>query len=268
MAMSRILLAFGALASAAAAQPAPDPAPATARARTPRYVEPAAYDFAAHEGWQPMFDGRTLAGWEGQMDAWRVSDGAIVSASDGSSSAPVYLFWKGALADFEFKTEIKLEGEKANSGVQFRAQMLGKTEKPNSEWESFGYQADFDFANSQTGALIECCAGPRRGPSPRPYRAGMGLALHVAGSAAGGTILGAIATRAELERSIKVGDWNQLHIVARGHTMIYYLNGRLMSVVTDDDPQRFMASGRLAIQLEGSGARKVSYRGLWLKVRP
>lgn len=266
MAMNRMLLAFGALASAAAAQPAPNTTPAPSR--PPRYVEPAPFDFAAHEGWQPMFDGRTLAGWEGQMDAWRVRDGAIVSASDGSSNAPVYLFWKGELGDFEFKTEIKLEGEKANSGVQFRAQLLGKTEKPNSEWESFGYQADFDFANTQTGALIECCAGPRRGPSPRPYRAAMGLALNVSASAAGGTITGMIAPRAELEPGIKVGDWNQLHIVARGHTMLYYLNGRLMSVVTDDDPQRFMAGGRLAIQLEGSGARQVSYRNLWVKMLP
>jgi len=258
-----MMMAALALAGSAAAQ-----APPPAGTRPPRYVDPAPFDFAAHEGWQQMFDGRTLAGWEGQMDAWRVTDGAIVSSSDGSSNAPVYLFWKGDLADFEFKTEIKLEGEKANSGVQFRAQLLGKTEKPNSEWESFGYQADFDFANTQTGALIECCAGPRRGPSPRPYRAGMGLALHVGGSAAGGAIMASIAPRGELERSIKVGDWNQLHIVARGHTMLYYLNGRLMSVVTDDDPQHFMASGRLAIQREGSGARKVTYRGLWLKVRP
>jgi hypothetical protein len=270
MAMSRRLLAAGLLFTAAAGSA--QPVPPALGARPPRYVEPAPYDFAAHTGWQAMFDGHSLRGWEGQTDAWRVEDGAIVSSSDGqgvAANAPVYLFWAGGnLADFEFKTEIKLEGEKANSGVQFRALLLGKTDKPNSEWESFGYQADFDFANTQTGALIECCAGPRRGPRPRQFRAGMGMALHVAPAGADGSImLASIGNRADLERSIKVGDWNELHLVARGHTLFYYLNGRLMSVVTDDDPQRFIASGRLAIQLEGSGARKVSYRNLWLKVR-
>ena len=270
MAMMRVLFVASLWAGAAAAQPA-----APSGARPPRYVEPAPYDFATHEGWQMMFNGQSLRGWVGQMDAWRVENGAIVSSSDGqgaAGNAPVYLFWAGGeLKDFEFKTEIKLEGAGANSGVQFRAQLLGTTDKPGSEWESFGYQADFDFANTQTGALIECCAGPRRGPRPRQFRAGMGLALHVANSdasPAGGMILGTIAARNELERSIKVGDWNQLHIIARGHTMLYFLNGRLMSLVTDDDPQRFMASGRLAIQLEGSGARKVSYRGLWLRTWP
>ena len=34
-----------------------------------------------------------------------------------------------------------------------------------------GYQADIDNANANTGALIECCAGPRRGVPPRPDRA-------------------------------------------------------------------------------------------------
>lgn len=265
MAMMRLaVMAALAMAGGAAAQIPPAPG-----ARPPRYVEPAPYAFARHDGWQAMFDGRTLAGWEGQADAWRVEDGAIVSQSDGSSNAPVYLFWKGELADFEFKTEIRLEGEKANSGVQFRAEMLGKTAKPNSEWESFGYQADYDFANTQTGALIECCAGPRRGPSPRQYRASMGMAVHVApGGADASALLGGIGDPAALLRTIKVGDWNELHIIARGRTMMYLLNGRLMSVVIDDDAQRFRASGRLAIQLEGSGARKVSYRNLWVKARP
>lgn len=257
-----LLMTALAMAGSAAAQA---PAPTN---RPPRYVDPAPYDFARHEGWQPMFDGRTLAGWEGQADAWAVVDGAIVSASDGSNNAPVYLFWKGELADFEFKTEIRLEGEKANSGVQFRAQLLGKTDKPHSEWESFGYQADFDFANTQTGALIECCAGPRRGPRPRQFRAGMGMALHVAPAGVDGSaLIGSIGDPAALLAGVRVGEWNQLHVIARGRTLMYLLNGRLMSVVIDDDPQRFIARGRLAIQLEGSGARKVSYRNLWLKAR-
>jgi hypothetical protein len=242
-------------------------------ARPPRYVEPTPYDFNDHVGWQQMFDGRSLTGWEGPLDAWRVENGAIVSSDTAANPVPngsVYLLWKGAnggdLSDFEFKTEIKLEGERANSGVQFRAQMLGKAEKKDSEWESFGYQADMDHANVQTGALIECCLGPRRGPSPRPFRAGMGMSLRVGTNAgAAPTLLGTIGDPAVLKASVRVGDWNQLHVVAQGRSLFYYLNGVLMSAVVDGDPKRFLSHGRLAIQLEGAGDRKVSYRNMWLK---
>ncbi|MEO7551918.1 MAG: DUF1080 domain-containing protein [Croceibacterium sp.] len=206
-------------------------------------------------------------------NVWRIEDHAIVASAiggDSNDTGSVYLFWKGSdggdLSDFEFKTEIKVEGEKANSGVQFRASLLGKTENKNSEWESFGYQADMDYANIQTGALIECCSGPRRGPAPRPFRASMGMSLRTSTILGGAPAsIGVLGDPASLKESILVGGWNQLHIIVRGHIMFYYLNGRLMSTVVDDDPARFISHGRLAIQLEGAGDRKVSYRNLWLK---
>jgi hypothetical protein len=255
----------------ALAQSPPTP-PAGAVAR-PRYVEPTSYDFDDHVGWQPMFDGKTLDGWEGPIDIWRVEEGAIVSSDTGSNPTPigsVYLFWKGKdggdLKDFEFKTEIKLEGERANSGVQFRAQILGKTAKKYSEWESFGYQADMDYVNVQTGALIECCFGPHRGPAPRPFRASMGMALRTAPTERGTpSLTGTVGDATTLKATIHTGGWNQLHIVVRGHVMFYFMNGYLMSTVEDDDPTRFLSHGRLAIQLEGGGDRKVSYRNMWLR---
>src|SRR5262249_2467315 len=155
-------------------------------ARGPRYIDATPFDFNNHDGWQSMFDGKTLTGWDGPQGIWRVENGAIVTSDTASNPNPlgsVYMVWVGkdggALKDFEFKTEIKLEGARANSGVQLRALMLGKTEKLRSEYESFGYQADFDYGNEQTGALIDCCSGPRRGPTPRPYRASKGMSLEV-----------------------------------------------------------------------------------------
>ena len=152
------------------------------------------------------------------------------------------------------------------SGVQFRAQMLGKTDKRWSEFESFGYQADMDYGNTQTGALIECCSGPGRGPRPRPFRASMGMSLRTAPTETGAPMLiGAIGDPAALKASVNTGGWNQVHIVARGNLMMYFMNGKLMSTLIDDTPGRAMTHGRLAIQLEGGGDKKVSYRNLWLK---
>lgn len=264
------LLCLLAATAVQAAQPGPAGAPGT---RPPRYIEPAPFDFNEREGWQSMFDGQTLGGWDGPPGIWRVENGAIVTSDMAANPTPlgsVYMVWTGNdggdLKNFAFKTEIKLEGERANSGIQFRAQMLGKTEKLRSEWESFGYQADFDYGNEQTGALIECCSGPRRGPSPRPFRASMGMSLLVTPQAPGaGTLLGRFADAEALRKTVHTGDWNQLYILVRDRTMLYFLNGQLMSTLVDDDPARALSHGRLLIQLEGNGDRKVSYRNMWLR---
>jgi hypothetical protein len=247
------------------------PVRAGAAARPPRYIESAPYDFNDHAGWQSMFDGSTLKGWQGPMDLWRVESGSIVSTSTAANpNGSAYLNWGGDdLKNFEFKTEIKLEGQGANSGVQFRAQMLGKTDKKNSEWESFGYQADYDYTNGQTGALIECCSGPGRGPHPRPFKASIGTVVRETLSDPDKpTVIGTLGDPDELKKLIHVGDWNQLHIIVRGTMMMYILNGRLMSVFLDDNPQRFLDHGVLQLQLEGRGDIKVSFRNIWLKMLP
>jgi hypothetical protein len=237
-----------------------------------RYVEPEPYNFNDHSGgWVSIFDGSTLKGWEGPMEYWRIENGAIVASAKAEERQPsVYLFWAGGdLKNFEFKTEIKLEGQGGNSGVQFRAERLGKTDKKLSEWESRGYQADYDYTNQQTGALIECCAGPRRGVPPRKFRASMGMALRTALSDNDkDTLMGTFGAPEELKKFIHVGDWNELHLIARGTTMMYFLNGHLMSLVVDDNPKMFVDHGELSIQLEGNGDRKVSYRNMWLRKLP
>jgi hypothetical protein len=277
--MKRVALPFFAMAwltgilAAQAAPPAQAGAQGQARAggaRPPRYVAPSPYDFNDHAGWEPMFDGTTLKGWEGPSGIWRVEEGAIVTSQTADHQiGPVYLLWSGGdLKDFEFKTEIKLEGPGSNSGVQFRAKMLGKTDKERSEWESFGYQADYDYVNEQTGALIECCAGPRRGPSPRPVRATMGTMVRETASSDTPVLIGTIGDADALKKGIHTGDWNQLHVIVRGNTMMYILNGKLMSVFIDDNPGRAIAQGKLLLQLEGKGDEKVSYRNIWVKKLP
>jgi len=69
----------------------------------------------------------------------------------------------------------------------------------------------------------------------------------------------------ELKKIWNVGDSNQIDIVARGGTIIYLIYGRLMSILIDDNPTRFLDHGGLAIQLEGRGANRASFRNLWIK---
>jgi catechol 2,3-dioxygenase-like lactoylglutathione lyase family enzyme len=237
-----------------------------------RYVDPTPIDFNEHAGWQQIFDGATLKGWDGPADLWHVESGAIVVRSKAEPpTGPTYLIWEGGQPkDFELKFELKLEGAGANSGVQFRAVRLGEVPgNPRTKWENRGYQADVDNVNANTGALIECCAGPRRGVPPRPDRAYRGQVVRTA--KADGQKPSLLATFSDpdtLKTSWKVGDWNQMHVIARGRTMLYFINGQLMSVLIDDHPTMFVERGLIAVQLEGRGDNTASFRNIWLKNLP
>ena len=37
----------------------------------------------AQEGFKPLFDGKTLAGWDGNPELWSVEDGAITGKTKG-----------------------------------------------------------------------------------------------------------------------------------------------------------------------------------------
>jgi len=219
-----------------------------------------------------MFDGATLKGWDGPTDLWRVDNGTIVVQSKlEPPTGPTYLLWLGGEPrDFEFKLEVKLDGAGANSGVQFRSVRLGEVAgNPRAKWETRGYQADLDNANANTGALIECCAGPRRGVPPRPDRAFRGQVVRTA--VADGqkpSVLATIGDPDALKALWKIGEWNQLHVIARGRTMVYFINGQLMSVMIDDHPTMFVDHGVISIQLEGRGDNTASFRNLWLKNLP
>ena len=184
-----------------------------------------------------------------------------------------YLIWQGGEPkDFEFKFEVKLEGAGANSGTQFRAFLLGEVAgNPKSKWETRGYQADFDNANSNTGALIECCSGSQRADvgRPRPDRAFRGQVVRTAlGEGRNPALLATFSDPDTLKGYWKVGDWNQMHLIARGRTMMFFINGHLMSVLIDDHSTKFLDHGVIAIQLEGRGDNKASFRNLWLKNLP
>ena len=247
-------------------------APAGAAAGAGRYIQAVPADPGNHDGWRSMFDGRTLTGWDGPRELWRVEDGAIVIQSVAEPpTGPAYLIWEGGEPrNFEFQWELKLEGAGANSGVQFRATRLGEVAgNPRTKWETRGYQADVDNANANTGALIECCRGPRRGVPPRSDRAFRGQVVRTAvAEGQTPTLLAAFDDPDRLAGFWRVGDWNRLHVIARDRTMMFFLNGQLMSVLIDDHPTMFVASGVLAIQLEGRGDNKALFRNLWIRDLP
>ena len=144
-----VCAACGAM-TVAQAPAAPQPGPAPVRTQ---FHEPAAMDFSDHTGFTQIFDGKSLADWEGDPAFWRVENGAIVGESSKDNVAYNAYIWRKDLVakDFDLKLEIKCEIA-GGSGIQYRSQTglpwtkpLHPGEKRNLDWMMTGPQADFWF---------------------------------------------------------------------------------------------------------------------------
>ena len=82
-----------------------------------------------------FFNGKDLAGWDGDTELWKVENGEIVGTSRTGLKHNEFLKSQMVFADFRLVCEVKLTPNKENSGIQFRSEAL-----PSGEVK--GYQAD------------------------------------------------------------------------------------------------------------------------------
>lgn len=104
----------------------------------------------AEDDWKPLFDGKTLDGWEkigNQESVWEVKDGAM----EGSGPASMLVSTAGPYKNFKYRAEVKIN-DGGNSGLYFRT-----TRKPGF---SDGYEAQIDSTHRdpiRTGSLYGFC---------------------------------------------------------------------------------------------------------------
>lgn len=75
---------------------------------------------AAEDGFYPLFDGKTLNGWQGGTDGYEVKDGVLICKPMGSGN----LYTDKEYSNFVFRFEFKLTPG-ANNGVGIRTPMQG-----------------------------------------------------------------------------------------------------------------------------------------------
>ena len=91
-----------------------------------------------------LFDGTTLAGWEGNPKLWRVEDGSLTGGSYVETvKQNEFLASTRDFTNFIVRLQIKLTGSNGfiNSGFQIRSQRV-----PNNS-EMAGYQCDYGEPN-------------------------------------------------------------------------------------------------------------------------
>ena len=125
----------------------------------PRGAEPLVMD--DQPGFEPIFDGKTLNGWDGDPAFWKVEDGAIVGESTPENAVKenTFIIWRGGEPkDFELKVQFRMNA--TNSGIQIRSVQLPQGTQVGEravqgKWVMKGYQADIDFDNTYTGQIYE-----------------------------------------------------------------------------------------------------------------
>ncbi len=201
-------------------------------------------------GFVQLFDGETLDGWEG-TDRWKVEEGTIVAQTTAENPLRqnTFLIWRGGKpADFELKLEYRITG--GNSGIQYRS-----AELENSDFAMSGYQSDIDASLRYAGMIYE-----ERGRgflAPRSQ-------VNYRGPSVSGT-LASLGTSNELREVLKTNDWNEIHIIARGNTLIQIYNGRMMSMLIDDDIAGRAMEGLIGLQVHTGEPMKIEFRNIRLK---
>lgn len=216
--------------------------------------EPATGDEA---GFQPIFDGKSLDGWEGNPKYWRVEEGTLVGEVTPETllKSNTFIIWRGGSPkDFELKADYRITAG-GNSGINYRSVVVPDTVTPDNRFAMRGYQADIDGQNRYTGQNYE--------EKGRLFLALRGQVTHVVGGRKP-IVFSTIGDTADLAAFI-TKDWNSYHLIIRGNTLIHMLNGHLMSVVIDDDAPNRMSEGLIGVQVHVGGPMKIEYRNFRLK---
>ncbi len=234
-------------------QPAPGQRPAGARQGGARGPLVTPYVPNDTTGFVSIFDG-TLKNWDGDPRFWRAENGEIIGEStpEKKVNPNTFLIYRGDKpGDFELLVEFRMNS--TNSGVQFRSKEMPEVAK----WVLAGYQADFDADNRYSGQFYE-----ERG---RGFLAPRGTATHIPAGGGKPQQIGALGSDLEMKGLMNMGGWNQLHIIARGNTLIQILNGRVSSIVVDDDAAGRSMSGLLGFQLHMGAPMKLELRNVYIK---
>jgi pimeloyl-ACP methyl ester carboxylesterase len=181
-------------------------------------------------GFVPLFNGKDLTGWDGDLSLWSARDGMLVGTSKGLKNNE-FLATTGSWGNFVLKLTFRMKGsESSNSGVQFRSVRI-----PGHEMS--GYQAD--IGQGFWGCLYD---ESRRNK------------------------VMAQASDAAL-KSIRKNGWNQYVIDAKGDRIRLALNGP-NSVNYLEEEKSVARDGRIAVQLHAGGPLTMEFKNIYIQPLP
>ncbi|PCJ97393.1 MAG: glycosyl hydrolase [Flavobacteriaceae bacterium] len=223
------------------------------------------------DGFASIFDGKTLNNWKGDPTYWNVENGNLVGEVTPETllERNTFIIWQGGQPeDFELKLEFKI-AESGNSGINYRSEQIDTI-----PYALRGYQADIDGKNKYTGQNYE-----ERKRTTLAYRGEEVIITSQDNPNEPGSLRANVKKNCWQSRQVvsSLGDsdvlitkikseaWNEAHLIIRGNRLQHYINGILMSDVTDMDTLNSKSSGLLGVQVHVGPPMKVEYRNIRLK---
>lgn len=181
---------------------------------------------AQDSGFRPLFDGRSLEGWDGDPRLWSVQNGELVGSTEGVElDANTFLIYRTKeFGNFHLKLEVKLRNH--NSGVQFRSV------NPN-DWVVQGLQADM-AENNWWGSIYD-------------EKGGRGVLVN--------------GWKGKAETVVRPDGWNEVEVYCNGDLIQVRVNGMQTSELRDD----LRMEGILALQLHRGPAMEVRFRNIRIR---
>jgi hypothetical protein len=226
-------------------------------------------------GMKPMFDGKTLDGWDGDPRLWSAKDGIIrgETTNDDATKGNTFLIWKGGEpGDFDLRLSFRLDPHNTglgNSGVQYRSKHLSTNDRHvRNDWVLSGYQAEIANLPGKDGFLYH-----ERGPSER-HRQDGGTPLYLALVGEKVVIdndglshpVGSLGTRDAIGNTYHKSDWNEYVIIARSNHLQHFINGVQTIDVIDNDPKGRAEMGLIGLQIHAGQPMLAEFKNLRIKV--
>ena len=227
------------------------PAYTTAIAAVGQNFEPSDSD-----GFVPIFDGKTLDGWEPMpahtASAWSVQDGVIVG--DGDKGIGYLTYKKRDVADLELKLRYRFPGE-GNSGISVRARV---DETGRRHFQS--YHADLGHVGIGSNVL-GAWDFHTPGRTEHACFRGSRLVIDENDQPSVSSIEDAVTLK-----DIRKGDWNAVHLVVKDNRFKFFINGKPASEFTEHLPEeKRLVRGMIQLQIHDPGMI-VHFKDIYLKL--
>ena len=195
------------------------------------------------EGWQCLFDGKTLKGWsvKSGVAAYKVDAGAVLGTTvKGSSNT--FLVTDETFRDFELTFDVLLENKELNSGVQIRS----KLKDGKFGGRVYGPQVEIEAGPGQAGFIYGEQAGGWQSPEPKSRD-----------------------RKVKQHDHFKNGEWNRYRVKAVGRKIETWINGNKIADLTYDEKRyEDNPEGVIGLQVHGVGNRgpfRVRWKNIYLK---
>lgn len=214
-------------------------------------------------GMEQLFNGTDLAGWDGDPRLWSVRDGVIhgQTTAENVAAGNTFLIWKGGEAgDFDLRLSFRCSFPN-NSGIQYRSKRIDPPAATNG-WVVRGYQHEIRNENklpNVSGFIYD--EGGAAGGRGRICQVGELATWEPDGK----KVVATLIDQDEFTKLMKIDDWNDVAIIARGNRIQHHLNGRLILDFTDNAPGKALSQGAIALQLHAGVPMWAEYKNIRLK---